>query len=322
MSTPDATPVNCGQEQTLTVSVVIPTYNYGRFLGAAIESALGQSYPPLEIIVVDDGSTDDTPDVAARYAGKIRYVRKENAGVSAARNTGVAHATGDLVAFLDADDRWLPEKLARQVPLFADAAVGLVHAGSRIFDHDTGGILCELLPEESTDFHAALRWCCISAPSTVIRRRIFDEAGPFDQTIVEGEDWDMWIRIAAAGYKLTGCRHVLVEYRTHASNTSRANPYRHYAHCLKVLNKHAGDHPGCADCRRVLREARKQAREIYYDKASAIARERFRAGKWAQGAAWRLRSVWHYPGILLRAPEILQRRMRGGPAREPQTSQS
>src|SRR5687768_12542943 len=108
------------------VSVVIPAYNYGRFVGAAIESVLGQTFADFELVVVDDGSTDDTGDVVARYSdSRLRYIRKENAGLPAARNTGIRAGTADLVAFLDADDTWLPGKLAAQAPLFA-ADPGLV----------------------------------------------------------------------------------------------------------------------------------------------------------------------------------------------------
>ncbi|HEX3110532.1 MAG TPA: glycosyltransferase family A protein, partial [Thermoanaerobaculia bacterium] len=111
-----------------SVSVVIPSYNYARYLGEAIDSALGQTLPPLEVIVVDDGSTDDTPAVLAAYGDRIRVLRQKNAGVAVARNSGIAAARGECVAFLDADDVWLPRKLELQIPLFTDS-VGLVHCG-------------------------------------------------------------------------------------------------------------------------------------------------------------------------------------------------
>ena len=151
----------------LKVSAVIPCYNYGRFLGEAIESVLSQTFSAHEIIVVDDGSTDGTPEVARRYGEKIRYHRTENRGVSAARNAGIALAEGDLIAFLDADDRWLPNKLECQVPVFdGTPGVGLVHARSRVFDGVTGESLCEPMPNPSLDIHALINCCSISIPCT------------------------------------------------------------------------------------------------------------------------------------------------------------
>ncbi|MCV4871952.1 glycosyltransferase family 2 protein, partial [Escherichia coli] len=91
--------------------VIIPTYNYGRFIAAAVESALGQTLGPAEVIVVDDGSADTTAEAVARFGGRVRYIRQENAGVCRARNRGVEESRGELIAFLDADDIWEPTKL-------------------------------------------------------------------------------------------------------------------------------------------------------------------------------------------------------------------
>lgn len=137
-------------------SVVIPTYNYGRFLGHAVDSVLSQTLPPHEVIVVDDGSTDDTPAVAERYAGRIVYLRRANAGVSAARNAGIAAATGDWLAFLDADDAWEPTFLEavrpvcqadpRPAVVFTDyrefgARDGVARPSARLADWDPAGRL-------------------------------------------------------------------------------------------------------------------------------------------------------------------------------------
>ena len=295
-------------QSRLSVSVVIPTYNYGRFLATAIDSALAQTYTPMEVIVVDDGSTDDTAAVVARYGDRIRVLRKPNGGLSSARNAGIALARGDLVALLDADDRWLPEKLERQVPYFvSDGRVGMVHTGSRIFDHGTGMTLCEVFPQASLDFHELMNCCAVSAPSTVIRRKVFPHVGGFDQTLAEAEDWDMWIRIAAAGWKVTGCPEVLVEYRTHTSNMSRSNPLRHFRNCMKVLSKSLRIHPGCRLCRAAVKSARKRLAREMYDRMSAVARDHLRAGDFLCGCKWRIKSAWHYPQILLEIPEKLLR---------------
>src|SRR4051812_32070906 len=107
-----------GPQERPTVTVVIPTYNQARYLPSAIETALAQSEPPVEVVVVDDGSTDDTAAVLEGFAGQVTAIRTANAGVAAARNTGAREAKGDLLAFLDSDDEWREDKLARQVDLF------------------------------------------------------------------------------------------------------------------------------------------------------------------------------------------------------------
>jgi glycosyltransferase involved in cell wall biosynthesis len=121
------------------VSVIIPTYNYGRFLGDAIQSVLDQTLPASEIIVVDDGSTDNTAAVIATFGDRVKYFRQENAGVCAARNRGVAESTGAVIAFLDADDIWEPTILEKGLSIFAgDDRIGLVHTGVRNFDSESG----------------------------------------------------------------------------------------------------------------------------------------------------------------------------------------
>ena len=124
-----------------TVSVIIPAYNRAHYIREAIESALQQSHRPLEIIVVDDGSTDETPQILATYSEPVRVFRQVNQGVAAARNLGVSHARGEYVAFLDSDDLWHPEKLEKQIERFeADPELGLVHCGMETFN-DAGEVL-------------------------------------------------------------------------------------------------------------------------------------------------------------------------------------
>src|ERR1700678_3861883 len=145
------------------VSIIIPTYNRAEYLGQAIDSALAQSYRPIEIIVVDDGSTDDTQGVAARYGDRIRYIHKANGGASSARNAGFAAASGEVLALLDSDDRWLTEKLEKQISLLSDG-VGLVHAGFRVFNSDDGRVTSTAVPPDKLDFHDLLTWNQVSTP--------------------------------------------------------------------------------------------------------------------------------------------------------------
>ena len=127
------------------VSVIIPNYNYGHFLAQSIDSVLAQTYPNIEIIVVDDGSSDDSAEVLMTYSDKIKWIKQSNQGVSAARNKGTAASKGELIAFLDADDVWLPEKIEKQVRVFhAENEIGLVHCGLVDFD-DEGNLLSKQL---------------------------------------------------------------------------------------------------------------------------------------------------------------------------------
>ena len=130
------------------VSVIIPSYNAARYVAEAVASALAQTYQPLEIILINDGSTDDTEEVLLPYVGKMRYFYQPNRGLSATRNRAIALARGELIAFLDADDVWLPEKLARQVDcLTQNPRIGLVHTNYVRLYADTG----MRLPRESPD---------------------------------------------------------------------------------------------------------------------------------------------------------------------------
>jgi len=201
------------------VSVIIPTYNYGRYIQQAIDSVIAQTYSPIEIIVVDDGSTDETEETVRRYA-KIKYIRQERLGVSAARNTGIEACTGKIIAFLDADDTWEPGKLERQCALFdSNNEVGLVHCGMREFDDVTGeSIATYLNGAEGWMADNLLLWDgpVIVGPggTIVVRREVYDEVGGFDTRQKVGEDWDFCYRIARK-YKVGFVPEPLVNYRRH-----------------------------------------------------------------------------------------------------------
>lgn len=290
-----------------TVSVIIPGYNYGRFLGEAIDSVLAQTQPAFEIIVVDDGSTDETPEVARRYGDRIRYHRRENGGVSRARNTGVQEARGEFIAFLDADDRWLPDKLARQTAVFAaNPDAGLAHTGSRVFNQEDGATLCEFEPEPALDVHALIRCCSITASSVMIPRAVFDKVGPFDDALVGTEDWDMWLRIAAA-YRVVACPGILVEYRSHGNSLS-GHAERQFRNSMAALDKAASLHRGCAECQEALSAARTQTRREYFRKLNAQARAAFREHRFLEG--WKLRTValLSYPGFVWDLPQLARER--------------
>jgi len=202
-----------------TISVIIPTYNYGRFLREAIDSALGQTHPALEIIVIDDGSTDDTPQILAAYGDRIRVIRQNNQGVSAARNAGIAAARGEYIALLDSDDTWLPQKLEREIALFeADPALGMVHCAAESFDHwgkTDSFLLCGMEGWVASELLRLDREV-ITAPGSgpLFPKRVAEEVGGYDPRLQPSEDWDFFYRIALR-YRVGFVPEVLVRYRRH-----------------------------------------------------------------------------------------------------------
>ncbi|MBI5773426.1 MAG: glycosyltransferase [Verrucomicrobia bacterium] len=207
------------------VSVIIPAYNYAHFLPHAVDSALAQDYAPLEIIVVDDGSTDNTPEITARYGGRIRCIRQPNAGLSAARNTGLHAARHPFVAFLDADDVWLPGMVRRTMETFArlEKNFALVGCVSAFIDAEGRPFeIRKLYPDD--DREITVRDILVStrfAPSSVIaRREVFETCGGFDPTLRSSEDRDMWIRVTAR-HRAFRLGRPLVQIRRHGNNMSR-----------------------------------------------------------------------------------------------------
>jgi glycosyltransferase involved in cell wall biosynthesis len=204
-----------------TISVIIPTYNYGRFLRDAIDSALAQTYRPLEVIVVDDGSTDDTPQVLAAYGERIRAIRQENLGVGTARNTGIAAARGEYLAFLDSDDIMRPTKLERDIARFeTDPEIGLVHCGAESFDNAGKTLSVSLKGLEgwvAPDL-LGLDHEVIAAPGSgiAVPKRIADEVGGYDARLQPSEDWDFCYRIAVR-YRVGFVPEALVRYRLHGA---------------------------------------------------------------------------------------------------------
>jgi glycosyltransferase involved in cell wall biosynthesis len=227
-SSPNAVPEAEGREVP-KVSVVLPTYNSARFLGTAIQSVLDQTFQDWELIVVDDGSDDNTRDVLAAFRDpRIRYFYQENRGAPAALNAGLRLARGAYVAFLGGDDRWMAEKLALQVAQLdgLPPQVALVYADLRLVNLEDnailgrfldgrepprGRVLSELVRTEGSFIHPC---------ASLIRREVFDKVGLFDETLRTHEDWDLWIRIASV-YEVEALDIPLAVYGRHPSQLTK-----------------------------------------------------------------------------------------------------
>lgn len=185
------------------VSIIIPTYNHGRFVAQAVESALAQTYPDLEVIVVDDGSTDHTQAILSSYGARIHTITQENRGVSAARNAGILAARGGYFVFLDADDLVPPNKLALQVPVLrARPDWGLVYSSYQHVDESAAHVLRESRANKQGYLLKDLLCRTLFFPlgAALVRRECLDRVGLFDESCPAAADIDMWTRIARAGY--------------------------------------------------------------------------------------------------------------------------
>lgn len=204
------------------VAVIIPTYNHAHYLAAAIDSALAQTVPPAEVIVVDDGSRDDPAAVTARYP-TVKLIRQENQGLSAARNTGMRAADSEYLVFLDADDQLLPDALAKQLELFAQHPdCGMVYGSYCYVDAVTREITpAPLFPPGEDPFATFLRCNCIGMHATVMYRADRLEAvGAFDASLRACEDYDAYLRMSR-NYAIAARPEMMAEYWQHDQNMSR-----------------------------------------------------------------------------------------------------
>lgn len=218
--------------RTGAVSVIIPAYNSERYLAEAIASALQQTVPPAEVIVVDDGSTDSTRQVALGFGSAVRYLFQANGGSARARNAGAAVAGGDLLAFLDSDDVWLPDKLERQLACFAaDPELELVFGHARQF-------LCPRVagqPGVPTAVNEAPAPAQLPS-AMLVRRRTFERVGPFAPELRIGDCVDWYARSREAGVKDLMLPAVVFRRRVHDRNLGRTQKDRRsdYVRALKA----------------------------------------------------------------------------------------
>jgi glycosyltransferase involved in cell wall biosynthesis len=219
------------------VAVIVPAFNPGIYLHAALASLVLQTCADWECVVVDDGSTEDLSWVAAMDP-RIRLVRQPNAGVSAARNRAIAETTGPIIAFLDQDDEWLPEYLALQLEEFANLSVVLSSAAFEIID-EAGVRIGPGFTGHNASYEDLLTGCGLQLSTVMVRRSAVEIVGGFRPFAIS-QDWDLWLRIAREGGLLGRVEQTLGRWRVHASNGSRD-----YAQLWRdgrtILSSH--DHP-------------------------------------------------------------------------------
>lgn len=307
------------------VSVIVTFYNQASFVQATLSSVLAQDYSPMEVIVVDDGSTDDTPGACAAFAGRVRYIRRSNGGPCAARNEGMRHARGSLLAFLDGDDLWDAGKITTQVATALRCPeVGMIVVNGEMFaEGETllpslfGPWVMSRLAEGShgtvvTECHEAfVRGCPVTTPSQVmIRREVFATVGPWKESIPLTGDHELYLRISMR-YPVAFLDERLMRYRYWESSLSGPQALRTFRWGLErltILRSHRNEVPWhrCEAAGEQLgRTTDELARNAYY---------RSQGGRrWAAAFLWKL--AWHSrrPGrvvpylLALGVPESLQR---------------
>lgn len=221
------------------VSTIIPTRNRSNYVTEAVESVLAQTYPHIEIFLIDDGSTDGTGEAMKRFGDKIIYLYQENKGVCAARNLALSKAQGKYIAFLDDDDIWLPEKIERDVEfLEKNDDYGFVFSGFCYFsdDQDRMDERVSLKEGEETTYDYLYGDNVIYSTSLVtMRKACLDEVGFFDESLIQSADYDMWLRIAKH-YKFGFIPECLAKYRLHNTNMSK-NLKRRIKVYKQIFNK-------------------------------------------------------------------------------------
>lgn len=290
------------------VSVVIPCYNQARFLGEAIESVLAQTRGPAEIIVVDDGSTEDLRAVTAAYAG-VRYLRQANQGQGAARNHGLQHATGEYVVFLDSDDRLLPHAFEVGLGgLDANPACALAAGRCIVFGPDGVNPYMKYQPVVERDHYLALlRNNYIWMPGTaVFRTAAVRGAGGFRTNVTGAEDYDLYLRIART-HPIWCHGEMVAEYRQHDSSTSR-RPMLMLRSTLAVAYSQRRFVKGNREAERAWRQGLRFWKHEYGEQVVSALRMQLRNGRWRDAAAALFALMRYHPrGFLYHVRKKLYR---------------
>lgn len=272
------------------VSVVIATYNMGHYLPQAVRSVLDQGYPHVEVRIVDDGSTDGTEQVTAELGRdpRVHVLRQANGGQTKAKNAGIARARGEYIAFLDADDEWLPGKLESQLPLFSQRPqLGVVYSDYRCMD-DRGGEL----PKGPTAMHRGrvsgqlLIENFVCFPTAVVRRSCLERLGAFDERYAMGIDYELWLRLSST-YEFDYIEQPTVRYRIWGGQMSN-NHRRRYESAIRIMQGFLQAHPGVVDEATV----RTAWAHTYVGRGNAAL---WREGQWRQAWADYAQALRHDP---------------------------
>jgi glycosyltransferase involved in cell wall biosynthesis len=276
-----------------TVDVIIPAFNAAKYLPTAIESVISQTFGDWQILLVDDGSTDNTKEVVApfldRLGFRIRYIHQNNRGLPAARNTAIRASTSEFLALLDADDVWLPSRLEESLKVLVDRPqAGLAYGLTRTIDPE-GRLYGTIWAGNSTNregkiaTHIYTRKVELPCPTITFRRQCIDEVGVFDEAMSATEDRDLWLRIAFR-YEIAFVPKLLAYYRL-SPNSMSADPQRMFQAQLHFINKHYGSE-GCG-----LRSRRIALARAYKQRAEVL---KNRGRSWASLSS-ALRAVTIYP---------------------------
>ena len=296
----------CDNARMSTVSVVIPAYNHELYIREALESVVRQTRPADQIIVVDDGSTDRTGEVAESFPG-VTVVHQHNRGLSAARNRGIAEATSEWVALLDSDDVWRADKLELQMAAL-DATPGYDACTSNAVALRGAGEPADFEPAPSRlppsdEIAGRLRGSLRLPPGTlVIRRDLFGRVGGFDETLKSAEDWDMWLRLAAGGCRFLLVPQDLLFIRVHGANMSN-HAYRMMEAELRVWDANIG--PTFPAALRPLR--RLQAKSHFLGRVALVEREQNRPHLGVMARSLLLSPVGDWPRYKVFAHMVLRR---------------
>lgn len=219
------------------VSVIIPTFNRGWILKEAIDSVIAQNFEDFELIVIDDGSSDNTPDILNLYKNDIIAFTQNNKGVSAARNKGIALSSGRFIAFLDSDDLWMQNKLSTQVDFFNENHDALICQTDEIWIRNNVRVNPKRRHKKLSGmiFEHSLGLCMVSPSAVMIKRKLFDEVGLFDEDLPACEDYDLWLRISCSHPVYLIDTPLIIKRGGHTDQLSRLPALDKYR--IKALNK-------------------------------------------------------------------------------------